>query len=60
MTDIREDLNQNLSNQTQAFQNNWAPKKITPILDISHSFSFGDNLKLFNRNLVTTLDFNTN
>ncbi len=49
MTDIREELNQNLSTQTQAFQNNWAPKKTTPILDISHSFSFGDNLKLFGR-----------
>ena len=56
MTDIPEELNQNYQIKHKVFKQ-LVPKKITPILDISQSFSFGDNLKLFNRQFGYNVGF---
>jgi len=48
---IREEQNQLLSQQTQAFANTWAPQQITPQLNLSKSLSFGNVTKLFGRTL---------
>lgn len=57
MTAIREQQNQLLSNQTQAFGNTWEPLKETPLMDFSKSIAFGDVTKLFGRNLGYNFGF---
>lgn len=51
MPAIREQQNQLLSAQTQAFANTWEPQKITPLMNLTKSISFGNMTKLFGRAL---------
>lgn len=49
MPAIREQQNQLLSQQTQAFANSWQPTERAPLLNLSKSISFGDVTTLFGR-----------
>ena len=57
MTGIRAEQNQRLSRQTQAFGNTWEPVRMTPMLDLSKSISFGNVTTLFGRNLGYNFGF---
>lgn len=49
LSDNNQQLNQTLSQQTQAFENSWEPVSTTPLFNFSKSFSFGNKTQLFNR-----------
>ena len=42
LSDNNQQLNQTLSQQTQAFENSWEPVSTTPLFNFSKSFSFGN------------------
>lgn len=48
---VREANNEELSNMTKSFANNWSPIKRAPILDLTQSISFGNQTKLFGKPL---------
>ncbi|MEO0404792.1 MAG: hypothetical protein AAF193_07975, partial [Bacteroidota bacterium] len=54
---IREAQNQELSQMTQDFNNDWDNRTKTPGLDISQSISFGNRTKLFGRDLGYNFGF---
>mgnify|MGYP002629804923 FL=1 len=57
MTAIREQQNQRLSQQTQAFGNTWQPLKIAAPLNLSKSIAFGNVTQLFGRSLGYNFGF---
>jgi len=57
MNAIRAAQNEQLSAQTQSFDNTWEPERITPTLDVSKSISFGNQTQLFGRNLGYNFGF---
>ncbi|NQX91876.1 MAG: carboxypeptidase regulatory-like domain-containing protein, partial [Flavobacteriales bacterium] len=54
---IREQQNQELSQMTQDFNNDWENRTKTPGLDISQAISFGNRTKLFGKDLGYNFGF---
>lgn len=57
LSDYRETANQGLSDMAKSFSNSWDNKIVKAPIDMSHSLTFGNSTKLFNRNLGYNIGF---